>query len=86
MEGMSIHCMGVMERSSLESRESDPLGTLDWVVHSFLVILNSLLLYVLSFTSTGVEVAVVRGSVSSGVSGRCFDTNPVNRHRVLQAF
>ena len=55
MEGMSIHCMGVMERSSLESRESDPLGTLDWVVHSFLVILNSLLLYVLSFTSTGVE-------------------------------
>ena len=29
---------------------------------------------------------VVRGSVSSGVSGRCFDTNPVNRHHVLQAF
>lgn len=78
--------MGVMERSSFESKKSDPLGTLDWVVHSFLVIINSLLLYVLSFISTGVEVAIVRGSVSNCMSGRCFDTDPVNRHYVLQAF
>ena len=86
MEAIGICCMGVMEKSLLGRKKSDPLGTLDWVVHSFLVILHCLLLYVLSFISTGVEVAIMHGLASRYESGRWFDTNPVNRHNVLQAF